>query len=67
MNGINKDVSGARLLPTTVSAYPVDSVSFCHLLNHEKCENINEEVWQKEETDQVCKGCTRSRYIKRRN
>ena len=24
VNGINKDVSGAKLLPTTVSVYPVD-------------------------------------------
>ena len=34
---------------------------------HEKCENIDEEVWEKEEIDWVCKGCTRSRYIKRRH
>ena len=32
VNGINKDVSSARLLPTTVSTYPVDWVYFCHLL-----------------------------------
>ena len=30
VNGIYKDVSGARLLPTTVSTYPVDWVCFCH-------------------------------------
>ena len=32
VNGINKDVSGARLLPMTVSTCSVDWVSFCHLL-----------------------------------
>ena len=26
VNGINEDVSGARLLPVTVSTYPVDLV-----------------------------------------
>ena len=31
MNGINKDVSGTRLLPMTVSTYPVNWVCFCHL------------------------------------
>ena len=34
MNDINKDVSSAWLLPTTVSTYPVDWVYFCHLLKH---------------------------------
>ena len=32
VNGINKDVSGARLLPTTVLTYLVDWVCFCHWL-----------------------------------
>ena len=37
VNGINKDVSGTRLLPTTVSTYPMDWVCFCHLLNTQHC------------------------------
>ena len=32
VGGTNKDVTGARLLPTTVSTCPVDSVPFCHSL-----------------------------------
>ena len=35
--GINKDVSGARLLPTTVSTYPEDWVCFCHVLKTRYC------------------------------
>ena len=31
VNGINKDVRGAKLQPTTVSAYPVDCDCLCHL------------------------------------
>ena len=31
VNG-NKDVSGTRLLPMTVSTYPMDWICFCHLL-----------------------------------
>ena len=27
VNGINKDISGARLLPMTISTYPVDCMS----------------------------------------
>ena len=34
---------------------------------HEKCEIIDDEVWEKEEIDWVCKGCSRSQHIKRRN
>ena len=37
VNGINKDVSGTILLPTTVSTYPMDWVCFCHLLNTQHC------------------------------
>ena len=37
VNGINKDVTGARLLPTTVSTCPVDWVPFCHLLKTQHC------------------------------
>ena len=37
VNGINKGVSGARLLPTTVLTYPVDWVCFCHWLNTHYC------------------------------
>ena len=33
MEGFNKDACGTKLLPTTVSAYPVEYVCFCHLLN----------------------------------
>ena len=32
VNGIIKDVSGAKLLPTTISAYPAGLVCFYHLL-----------------------------------
>ena len=32
VNGINNYVSDARMLPITVSTYPVDWVCFCHLL-----------------------------------
>ena len=35
--GINKDVSGAWLLPMTISTYPVDWVCFCHLLKTQHC------------------------------
>ena len=37
VNGINKDVSGTRLLPMTVSTYPVDWICFCHLLKTLHC------------------------------
>ena len=37
VNGINKDVTGARLLSTTVSTCPVDWVPFCHLLKTQYC------------------------------
>ena len=37
VNHINKDVSGARLLPTTVLTYPVDWVYFCHWLKTQQC------------------------------
>ena len=37
VNGINKDVNGTRLLPMTVSTYPMDWVSFCHLLKTQHC------------------------------
>ena len=36
-NGINKDMCDAKLLPTTVSTYPVVCVCFCHLLETEHC------------------------------
>ena len=32
VNGINKDVSGTRLLPTTVSTYPMDLSLFLSLI-----------------------------------
>ena len=32
VNGINKDMCGAKLLPMIISAYPVDCVCFYHLL-----------------------------------
>ena len=35
LNGINKDVCGAKLQPTTVSAYPSDHL--CHLVNTQYC------------------------------
>ena len=37
VSGINKDVCGAKLLPTTASAHPVDCVCFCHLLKTDHC------------------------------
>ena len=37
VNGINKDVRGARLLPTAVLTYPVDWVCFCYLLKTQHC------------------------------
>ena len=37
VNGINKDVTGARLLPTTVLTCPVDWVPFCHSLKMQLC------------------------------
>ena len=37
VNGINKYVSGARLVPTTVPTYPVDRVCFCQLLKTQHC------------------------------
>ena len=33
VNGINKDVCGAKLQPMTVSAFPVDCDLLCHLLD----------------------------------
>ena len=33
LDGINKDVGGAKLLLTTTSVYPVDCACFCPLLN----------------------------------
>ena len=37
VNGTNKDVCGAKLQPTTVSAYPVDCNCLRHLLNTHYC------------------------------
>ena len=37
MNGINKDMTGARLLPTTVSTCAVNWVPFCHLPKIQYC------------------------------
>ena len=37
VNDINKDVSDARLQPTTVLSYPVDRICFCHLLKTQHC------------------------------
>ena len=37
VSGTNKDVTGARLLPTTVSTCPVDWVPICHLLKTQHC------------------------------
>ena len=37
VGGTNKDVTGARLLPTTVSTCPVDWVPFCHSLKTQHC------------------------------
>ena len=43
-DGINKDVSGAKLLLTTISVYPVHCACFCPLLktqHHCLCPNRN--------------------------
>ena len=37
VNGINKDVSSIRLLPTTVLTYPMDWVCLCHLHKTKHC------------------------------
>ena len=37
LNGINKDVCGTKLQPTTVLVYPVDCDCLCHLLNTQYC------------------------------
>ena len=37
VNGINKDVCGAKLYPTAVLAYAVDCDCLCHLLNTQCC------------------------------
>ena len=37
LNGINKDVCGAKLQPTTVLAYPVDCDCLYHLLVTHHC------------------------------
>ena len=37
LDGTNKDVCGAKLSPTTVSAYPVDCGCLCHLLDTLYC------------------------------
>ena len=37
VNGTNKDVTDARLLPTTVSTCPMDRVPFCLLLKTQYC------------------------------
>ena len=37
VGGTNKDVTGARLLTTTVSTCPVDWVPFCHSLKTQHC------------------------------
>ena len=37
VNGINKDATGAKLLPTTASTCPVDWVTFCYLLKTQHC------------------------------
>ena len=42
VNGINKDICGAKLLLTTISAYPVDYVCFCDLLKALHCLSSNE-------------------------
>ena len=42
LDGINKDVGGAKLLLTTTSVYPVDCTCICHLLktqHHCLCPN----------------------------
>ena len=39
VNGINKDVCDAKLLPTTVLACSVDCVCFCHLLKTQHSRN----------------------------
>ena len=37
VNGINKDMTGVKLLPTTVVTCAVDWVHFCHLLKTQHC------------------------------
>ena len=37
VNGINKDMTGAKLLPTTTLTCAVDWVPFCHLLKTQHC------------------------------
>ena len=37
VNDINKYMRGAKLLPTTIPAYPVDCVCFCDLLKTQHC------------------------------
>ena len=37
VNGINEDVTAAKLLPTTVLTCAVDWVTFCHLLKTQDC------------------------------
>ena len=37
VNSIIKDVSGAKLLPMTVLAYPMNCVCFCHILMIQHC------------------------------
>ena len=37
LDGINKDVCGAKLHPTAVLAYPVDCHCWCHLLDTHCC------------------------------
>ena len=39
----------------------------CSEWYHEKCEFVDEEVWEKEEIDWVCKVCSHRRQSKRRN
>ena len=37
VNGINKNVTGTKLLPTTISTSAADWVPFCHLLKTQHC------------------------------
>ena len=37
VSGINKDMSGAKLLLTTISTYSVNCVRFCHLMKTQHC------------------------------
>ena len=37
LGGINKDVCGAKLLPTTVSAYTMNFICSCHLVKTQHC------------------------------